>query len=127
MVLVGRRQLRTANSWTQNVPVLVRGKDTCVAQLHPDDGSRLGLADGSVATVSSAAGSIDVPVELTDAVMPGVVCIPYGWGHGLPGTRQAVAAGQAGVNVNILTDASVLDAVSGNAVLNGIPVTVAPA
>ena len=110
MVLVGRRQLRTANSWTQNVPVLVRGKDTCVAQLHPDDGSRLGLADGSVATVSSAAGSIDVPVELTDAVMPGVVCIPYGWGHGLPGTRQAVAAGQAGVNVNILTDASVLDA-----------------
>jgi anaerobic selenocysteine-containing dehydrogenase len=127
MVLVGRRQLRTANSWTQNVPVLVRGKDTCVAQLHPDDGSRLGLADGSVATVSSAAGSIDVPVELNDAVMPGVVCIPYGWGHGLPGTRQAVAAGRAGVNVNILTDASVLDAVSGNAVLNGIPVTVAPA
>ena len=127
MVLVGRRQLRTANSWTQNVPVLVRGKDTCVAQIHPDDAARLGLVDGAVATVSSAVGSIEVPVELTDAVMPGVVCIPYGWGHGLPGTRQAVAAGHAGVNVNVLTDASVIDPLSGNAVLNGIPVTIAPA
>ena len=75
----------------------------------------------------SAAGSIDIPVELTDAVMPGVVCIPYGWGHGLPGTRQAVAAAHAGVNVNVLTDASVVDPLSGNAVLNGIPVTVSPA
>ena len=127
MVLVGRRQLRTANSWTQNVPVLVRGRDSCVAQIHPDDAGRLGLDDGAVATVSSAAGSIDVPVELTDAVMPGVVCIPYGWGHGLPGTRQAVAAAHPGVNVNVLTDASVVDPLSGNAVLNGIPVTIAAA
>ena len=71
--------------------------------------------------------SIEVPVELTDGVMPGVVCIPYGWGHGLPGTRQAVATGHAGVNVNVLTDASAIDPISGNAVLNGIPVTVAPA
>ena len=127
MVLVGRRQLRTANSWTQNVPVLVRGKDRCVAQLHPNDAARLGLVDGATARVSSAAGFVDVPVVLTDAIMPGVVCIPYGWGHGLPGTRQAVAAGHAGVNVNLLTDASVVDPLSGNAVLNGIPVTVVPA
>ena len=127
MVLVGRRQLRTANSWTQNVPVLVRGKDTCVAQLHPEDGTRLGLRDGATALVRSAAGSIEVPVELTDTVMRGVVCIPYGWGHGLPGTRQAVAAAAPGVNVNVLTDASVVDPMSGNAVLNGIPVTVSPA
>ena len=128
MVLVGRRQLRTANSWTQNVPVLVRGKDTLRRPAPP--GRRLQARPrqtAPVATVSSAAGSIDVPVELTDAVMPGVVCIPYGWGHGLPGTRQAVAAGRAGVNVNVLTDASVVDPLSGNAVLNGIPVTVAPA
>ena len=88
MVLVGRRQLRTANSWTQNVQVLVRGKDSCVAQLHPDDAGRIGLVDGATATIRSAAGSIDVPVEVTDVVMPGVVCVPYGWGHGLPGTRQ---------------------------------------
>jgi anaerobic selenocysteine-containing dehydrogenase len=127
MVLVGRRQLRTANSWTQNVHVLVRGKDSCVAQLHPDDAGRMGLVDGATATIRSAAGSIDVPVEVTDVVMPGVVCVPYGWGHGLPGTRQGVATGHAGVNVNILTDASVVDPMSGNAVLNGIPVTVAPA
>ena len=127
MVLVGRRQLRTANSWTQNVPVLVRGKDSCVAQIHPDDAARLGLADGALAAVRSAAGTVEVPVQVTDVVMPGVVCIPYGWGHGLPGTRQAVAAGHAGVNVNVLTDASAIDPVSGNAVLNGIPVTVAPA
>jgi len=127
MVLVGRRQVRTANSWTQNVPVLVRGKDSCVAQIHPDDASRLGLADGATATVRSAAGAVEVPVQVTDVVMPGVVCIPYGWGHGLPGTRQAVAAGHCGVNVNILTDASAIDPVSGNAVLNGIPVTVVPA
>ena len=127
MVLVGRRQLRTANSWTQNVPVLVRGKDTCLAQLHPDDGSRLGLRDGATAVVRSAAGAIEVPIELTDSVMPGVVCIPYGWGHGLPGTRQTVAARAPGVNVNVLTDASVVDPLSGNAVLNGIPVTVTPA
>jgi len=127
MVLVGRRQLRTANSWTQNVQVLVRGRDSCVAQIHPDDGRRLGLADGATATVRSAAGSIEVPVELTDAVAPGVVCIPYGWGHGKTGTRQAVATRHPGVNVNVLTDASVVDPLSGNAVLNGIPVTVAPA
>ena len=127
MVLVGRRQLRTANSWTQNVQVLVRGKDSCVAQLHPDDADRIGLEDGATATISSAAGSIDVPVQITDVVMPGVVCVPYGWGHGLPGTRQAVATDHPGVNVNVLTDASVVDPISGNAVLNGIPVTVVPA
>ena len=126
MVLVGRRQLRTANSWTQNIPVLVRGRDSCVAQIHPDDAARLGLVDGATATVRSAVGAIAIPVELTDSVMPGVVCIPYGWGHGLPGTRQAVASDHAGVNVNVLTDASVVDPLSGNAVLNGIPVTVAP-
>jgi anaerobic selenocysteine-containing dehydrogenase len=127
MVLVGRRQLRTANSWTQNVPVLVRGKDSCVAQIHPDDAARLGLVDGASASVRSAVGAITVPVEITDTIMLGVVCIPYGWGHGLPGTRQAVASGHPGVNVNVLTDASVVDPLSGNAVLNGIPVTVAPA
>ena len=124
MVLIGRRQLRTANSWTQNVNVLVRGKDACTAQVHPSDAARLGIRDGAVARVVSAAGAIELPAEVTDTVMQGVVSIPYGWGHGLPGTRQAVAAGHAGVNVNVLTDASVVDPLSGNAVLNGIPVTV---
>jgi anaerobic selenocysteine-containing dehydrogenase len=127
LVLVGRRRLRTANSWTQNVRVLVRGRDGCVVHVHPEDAARLGLTDGGTATVRSAAGAIEVPVEVTDTVMPGVVSIPYGFGHGLPGTRQRVAATSPGVNVNVLTDASLVDPLSGNAVLNGIPVTVAPA
>ncbi len=127
MVLIGRRQLRTANSWTHNVAVLVRGKDACTAQVHPDDAARLGLANGVSARVSSAVGSVELPLEVTDTVMPGVVSIPYGWGHGLPGTRQAVAAAHAGVNVNTLTDAFPLDPLSGNAVLNGIPVTITAA
>lgn len=124
MVLVGRRRLRTANSWTQNVPVLVRGKEACTAQLHPDDAARIGIDTGGRARVASRAGEIELQVEVTDTVMPGVVSIPYGWGHGLPGTRQSVASEHAGVNVNVLTDSSVIDPVSGNAVLNGIPVTI---
>jgi anaerobic selenocysteine-containing dehydrogenase len=127
MVLIGRRQLRTANSWTHNVTVLVRGKDACTAQVHPDDAARLGLANGASARVSSTVGSIELPLEVTDTVTPGVVSIPYGWGHGLPGTRQAVAAAHPGVNVNTLTDAFPLDPLSGNAVLNGIPVTITAA
>jgi anaerobic selenocysteine-containing dehydrogenase len=127
MALVGRRQLRTANSWTHNVSVLVRGKDACTAHVHPDDAARIGLAHGALARVSSSAGTIELPVEVTDTVMPGVVSIPYGWGHGLSGTRQAVAAAHPGVNVNVLTDASVVDPLSGTAVLNGIPVEITPA
>jgi anaerobic selenocysteine-containing dehydrogenase len=127
MALVGRRQLRTANSWTHNVGVLVRGKDACTAQVHPDDAARIGLVHGAVARVSSSSGTIELPVEVTDTVMPGVVSIPYGWGHGLPGTRQAVAAAHPGVNVNLLTDASAVDPLSGTAVLNGIPVEITPA
>ena len=128
MVLVGRRQLRTANSWTQNVQVLVRGKDSCVAQLHPDDAGRIGLVDGATATIRSAAGSIDVPVEVTDVVMPGVVCVPYGWGHGLPG--HAPGGGRPVTPGSTSTSSPtppIVDPISGNAVLNGIPVTVAPA
>jgi anaerobic selenocysteine-containing dehydrogenase len=121
-------QLRTANSWTQNVHVSFNGQKLFdVRDATFKDAGRIGLLNGATATIRSAAGSIDVPVEITDVVMPGVVCVPYGWGHGLPGTRQGVATGHAGVNVNILTDASVVDPMSGNAVLNGIPVTVAPA
>jgi anaerobic selenocysteine-containing dehydrogenase len=109
------------------VAVLVRGKDACTAQVHPDDAARLGLANGASTRVSSAVGSVELPLDVTDTVMPGVVSIPYGWGHGLPGTRQAVAAAHPGVNVNTLTDAFPLDPLSGNAVLNGIPVTITPA
>jgi anaerobic selenocysteine-containing dehydrogenase len=124
MVLVGRRTLRSNNSWMHNLAPLVTGKPRCTMHLHPDDARRLGLADGDLARVRSRAGTVDVPVEVTDAIMPGVISIPHGWGHGQPGARLDVAAGHAGVNSNLLADEDALDPLSGNAVLNGVPVTV---
>jgi anaerobic selenocysteine-containing dehydrogenase len=126
MVLIGRRQLRSNNSWMHNLPALVKGKDRCTLHVHPNDAARLGLADGSQAQISSVTGRIEVPVEVTDAIMPGVVSIPHGWGHSAPGMRMSVASDHAGVNSNVLADESLIDPLSGNAVLNGIPVEVAP-
>jgi anaerobic selenocysteine-containing dehydrogenase len=126
MVLIGRRQLRSNNSWMHNLPALVKGKERCTLHIHPDDAARLRLGSGDRARVSSAVGSIEAAVELTDAIMPGVVSIPHGWGHDAPGLRMDVARGHAGVNSNVLSDESRVDALSGNAVLNGIPVELAP-
>jgi anaerobic selenocysteine-containing dehydrogenase len=127
IVLVGRRQLRSNNSWMHNLPALVKGKERCTMQVHPDDAERLGLEEGSAALVRSAAGELEAPVEITDAIMPGVVSIPHGWGHDAPGMRLRVASGHAGVNSNLLADETAVDPLSGNAVLNGIPVEVRPA
>ena len=127
MVLVGRRQLRSNNSWMHNIPRLVSGPVRCTAHVHPDDAERLGLADGLPARVSSRAGSIEVPVEVTDAVMPGVVSIPHGWGHDADGVELSVAREHSGANSNLLADETLVDPLSGNAVLNGIPIEVAPA
>ncbi|WP_259314855.1 molybdopterin-dependent oxidoreductase [Capillimicrobium parvum] len=124
MLLVGRRQLRSNNSWMHNLPLLVRGPARCTMQVHPSDAARLGLVDGGVATVRSRVGSIALPVEVTDGIMPGVVSIPHGWGHAVDGVGWSVAAEHAGANSNVLSDELLLDAVSGNAVLNGIPVEV---
>jgi anaerobic selenocysteine-containing dehydrogenase len=124
MVLIGRRQLRSNNSWMHNLPALVKGKESCTLHIHPDDAERLGLADGQTARISSAAGSLDAPVETTEDIMPGVVSIPHGWGHAAEGVRMGVASAHAGVNSNVLADESVVEPLSGNAVLNGIPVEV---
>jgi anaerobic selenocysteine-containing dehydrogenase len=124
LVLVGRRQLRSNNSWMHNLPALVKGKDRCTLHIHPDDAERLGLEDGGRAVVSSATGRIEAPVEVTDGIMPGVVSIPHGWGHSAPGMRMRVASENSGVNSNVLADESQMDPLSGNAVLNGIPVEV---
>jgi anaerobic selenocysteine-containing dehydrogenase len=124
MMLIGRRHLRSNNSWMHNLPLLARGRARCTLQVHPQDAARLGLADGALACVTSRAGSLNAPVEITDAVMPGVVSLPHGWGHDQPGTRLGVAAKQPGVNSNVLADDLALDPLSGNAVLNGIPVQV---
>jgi anaerobic selenocysteine-containing dehydrogenase len=126
MVLIGRRQLRSNNSWMHNVPSLVRGKERCTALVHPDDAERLGLLDGEPAEVSARTGTIVVPIEVTDSMMPGVVSIPHGWGHDDPEARLGVAAEHAGANSNLLADEELIDPLSGNAVLNGIPVELAP-
>jgi anaerobic selenocysteine-containing dehydrogenase len=126
LVLVGRRHLRSNNSWMHNIEVLVKGKPRCTLHVHPDDASRLGVRDGSVARITSRVGSVDAVVEITDGIRPGVVSLPHGWGHGQPGTRLRVAAERAGVNSNVLTDHQAIDPLSGTSVLNGIPVTVVP-
>ena len=122
MVLIGRRQLRSNNSWMHNLPALVKGKDRCTLHIHPDDAERLGLGDGEMAVVRSAAGSVAAPIEVTEDIMPGVVSIPHGWGHDADGVRMNVASAHAGVNSNVLADESQVEPLSGNAVLNGIPV-----
>jgi anaerobic selenocysteine-containing dehydrogenase len=126
LVLVSRRHLRSNNSWLHNVRVLVKGKDRCTLLVHPADAARLDLVDGEAARVSSRAGSIEVPVELSDEMMPGVVCLPHGWGHDRPGTRLSVAREHAGVNNNVLLPADFLDVPSNNVAANGIPVEVVP-
>ena len=126
LVLVGRRHLRSNNSWMHNIEVLVKGKPRCTLHVHPDDASKLGVRDGASARVASRVGAVDAVVEVTDSIRPGVVSLPHGWGHGQPGTRMRVAAERAGVNSNVLTDHEAIDPLSGTSVLNGIPVTVTP-
>jgi anaerobic selenocysteine-containing dehydrogenase len=124
LVLVGRRQLRSNNSWMHNLEVLVKGKEACTLHVNPADADRLGLEHGAPARVAGRSGEVSVPVEVTDAVMPGVVSMPHGWGHDADGAAMGVAAAHAGTNANALSDETVVDALSGNAVLNGIPVQV---
>ena len=95
--------------------------------VHPADAERLGLADGKPARIASRAGELLVRVEVSDEVMPGVVCLPHGWGHDREGVSLRVAQTNPGINVNDITDDQVVDALSGNAVLNGIPVSVVAA
>jgi anaerobic selenocysteine-containing dehydrogenase len=127
LVLVGRRHLRSNNSWMHNIPALTGGTNRCTLHIHPDDAGRLGVTDGAPVRVKGAGGEVVVPAEVTDAVRRGVVSLPHGWGHDRPGTRLRHAAADPGVNVNQLLDGSLLDPLSGTAVLNGVPVEVAPA
>ena len=126
MVLVGRRELKSNNSWMHNLNVLTKGSLRCTVHVHPDDAARLGIADGATVRITSRVGSVDVPAEVTADVRAGVVSLPHGWGHSMEGTKMSVAANKPGVNSNILTDHAVLDPLSGNAVLNAIPVTLQP-
>ncbi|MGW2552018.1 molybdopterin oxidoreductase family protein [Streptomyces sp. NPDC001635] len=126
LVLVGRRHLRSNNSWLHNVPALTGGSNRCTLHIHPSDAERLGLVDGARVRVKGAGGAVTAPVEFTEGIRPGVVSLPHGWGHDRPGTRMSHASLDPGVNVNQLLDGSLLDPLSGNAVLNGVPVELAP-
>ncbi|MEU4145449.1 molybdopterin-dependent oxidoreductase [Streptomyces parvulus] len=126
LVLVGRRHLRSNNSWMHNIPALTGGSNRCTLHVHPDDAGRLGVSAAQPVRVQGPGGEVTVPAEVTDTVRPGVVSLPHGWGHDRAGTRQAHAATEPGVNVNQLLDGSLLDPLSGNAVLNGVPVKLVP-
>jgi anaerobic selenocysteine-containing dehydrogenase len=102
---------------------MVKGRERCTLQMNPADAARLGVEDGKPVKIASSAGEITAPAEITDDIREGVVSLPHGWGHDLPGIRLSVASEKAGVNSNVLTP-SVVDTLSGNAVLNGIPVDV---
>ncbi len=125
LLLVGRRHLRTNNSWGQNVPALMGGRDLCTLQVHPDDAAARSLVDGEQALVRSRVGEVVAPVEVTEDIAPGTVSLPHGFGNDEEGIELAVAAKVGGVNSNVLTDEQDVDPLSGNAVLNGIPVDVA--
>jgi len=122
LVLIGRRQLRSNNSWCHNAPRLAKGKDRCTAMVHPRDAASLGITNGDRIRLASRVGEAVLPVEVTDGIMPGVVSVPHGFGHDRPGTRLSVAAEKPGVSLNDLTDESRTDPVTGVADFSGVPV-----
>ena len=124
-VLIGRRELRSNNSWMHNSARLTKGKPRCTLLVHPDDAAERGIASGDRVEVRSAVGAVVVEAHLDDALMPGVVSLPHGYGHGRPGTRLRVANAIGGVNVNDLIDETV-DPASGTARLTGVPVEIRP-
>ena len=122
--LIGRRHVRSNNSWLHNSQRLVKGKPRCTLMIHPDDAAERGLLDGTLARVSSRVGAVEVAIEITPDIQPGVVSLPHGWGHGRPGVRLSIATAHAGVSINDLVDDQRIDALTGTAVLNGTPVEV---
>ncbi len=122
--LIGRRDLRSNNSWMHNIPVLVSGKSRCTLQIHTDDAVKLGTVTGDNVIIRNHIGSLTATVETTADIMPGVVSLPHGWGHDIPGINMHVAQTNPGINSNILADENSFDLLSGNSVLNGIPVEI---
>ncbi|WP_083749045.1 molybdopterin-dependent oxidoreductase [Pelomonas sp. KK5] len=126
MLLIGRRDVRSGNSWMHNLPVLAKGPERCTLLMNPTDAERLGLADGAIARLKAGAAELLAPVALTTDLMSGVVSLPHGWGHDLPGSRLSRAAERPGVNMNALLDDRLRDPLSGNAVLSGVLVEILP-
>ena len=122
LVIIGRRQLRSNNSWMHNLPALAKGAYRCTALVHPDDAAQRGLRDGAMAQLRNGERRIAVQVEISAEMMPGVVSLPHGWGHDLDGAQLQLAAARPGVNLNALLDEKLRDPLSGNAVLSGVAV-----
>lgn len=127
MVLTGRRQVRSNNSWMHNLPVLAKGPFRCTAMIHPADAQKYGLKDGGQMILSRAGRSITAVVEINDEMMPGVVSIPHGWGHDQGNANQSLAKQRPGTNLNVLMDENDIDPLSGTSVLTGLPVEIAAA
>ncbi|MDR7308835.1 molybdopterin-dependent oxidoreductase [Rhodoferax saidenbachensis] len=123
LVIIGRRDVRTNNSWMHNLPLLAKGPFRCTALVHPDDAARHGLTDGAMATLRNGERSVQAQVHVSDQMMPGVVSLPHGWGHNLAGAQLSVAAERPGANINALLDDQLRDPLSGNAVLGGVAIT----
>lgn len=122
--LIGRRQLRSNNSWMHNAYRLVKGRERCTLLIHPDDARELGIRDGEEVRAASAVGTIRIKAEVSSEMMPGVVSIPHGWGHGREGVQMEVARAHPGASINDLTDTSRIDKMTGNAAFSGVPVRV---
>jgi anaerobic selenocysteine-containing dehydrogenase len=127
LAMIGRRDLRSNNSWMHNSERLVKGRDRCTLLMHPADAAARGLAGGQRVRISSRVGAVEATLEVTDAMKAGVVSLPHGWGHGREGTRLSVARAHAGASLNDLTDESLVDDLTGNARFSALPVEVAPA
>lgn len=126
LMLIGRRELRTNNSWMHNLPSLVAGRERCVLFVHPNDAARAGLRDSEPALLTSRTHSGTVPVRVTDEVMEGVVSLPHGWGHAPSAPWQQVAGAHPGVSANDFTDDQRVEAIVGQSILNGVPVRISP-
>jgi anaerobic selenocysteine-containing dehydrogenase len=124
LVLIGRRHVRSNNSWLHNLPGLMRGKDRSTLLVHPDDAVPRGLTTGDRARVTTEAGSVEATIEVSDEIRAGVVSLPHGWGHAVEGVRSAVASNHSAPNTNVLMPGTFLDEPSGNAAVNGVPVEV---
>ena len=127
LTLIGRRHIRSNNSWLGNAPRLAKGPDKCILLINPADAAAHGISDGDLVRISSDAGSVEAPARVTDEIMAGVVSLPHGFGHGRPGVRLGVAGQRPGVSHNDLTSRTRIDVLSGTAALVGTPVSIAPA
>lgn len=122
--LINRRHLLSMNTYLHNFPRLLKGNNRCTLLMNPEDAKKLNIADGELVQVRSRTGAIEIPVEITDEIMQGVVCIPFGWGHGRDGVKLGIAFRNPGVNINDITDEKIYDSISKTSAVNGMSVTI---